>query len=113
MSIDILETFELLNATAINLLCVLKGGFKFASDLSEKIHNTAVTRSKNIPIFMDFIVSNTYELLVLKFQIGSLLDMLSTTMIFFGIYHIYVQSMMKQRKYSPYPSQINMLNKDY
>ncbi|CAH8581397.1 unnamed protein product [Schistosoma haematobium] len=190
MSIDILETFELLNATAINLLCVLKGGFKFASDLSEKIHNTAVTRSKNIPIFMDFIVSNTYEndvvghepqfhtytnltsfkdkdvlivedlldsgttlsslvpyiksfeprsvlvacllvkrrqdfsefqldydplvyLLVLKFQIGSLLDMLSTTMIFFGIYHIYVQSMMKQRKYSPYPNQINMLNKDY
>ncbi|CAH8562373.1 unnamed protein product [Schistosoma guineensis] len=61
MSIDILETFELLNATAINLLCVLKGGFKFASDLSEKIHNSAVTRSKNIPIFMDFIVSNTYE----------------------------------------------------
>ncbi|CAH8562385.1 unnamed protein product [Schistosoma guineensis] len=55
------ETFELLNATAINLLCVLKGGFKFASDLSEKIHNSAVTRSKNIPIFMDFIVSNTYE----------------------------------------------------
>nr|AAW27500.1 SJCHGC02125 protein [Schistosoma japonicum] len=61
MSVDILETFESNGATSINLLCVLKGGFKFASDLGEKIQSCAVTRGRNISIFMDFIVASTYE----------------------------------------------------
>ncbi|KAK4470149.1 hypothetical protein MN116_005732 [Schistosoma mekongi] len=61
MSVDILETFESIGATSISLLCVLKGGFKFASDLGEKIQSSAVMRGKNISLFLDFIVASTYE----------------------------------------------------
>ncbi|CAH8855719.1 unnamed protein product [Trichobilharzia szidati] len=60
MSVDILEFFESNDATSINLLCVLKGGFKFASDLSEEMHNNAFRRNRNIPIIMDFVVANKY-----------------------------------------------------
>nr|ABA40779.1 SJCHGC02124 protein [Schistosoma japonicum] len=70
MSVDILETFESNGATSINLLCVLKGGFKFASDLGEKIQSSAVTRGSNISIFMDFIVSSTYEVSSMKYLVS-------------------------------------------
>ncbi|CAH8545791.1 unnamed protein product [Heterobilharzia americana] len=60
MAFNILKTFKSNGICSINMLCVLKGGFKFASDLSEKLHSIAVAQNINIPIFMDFIVASTY-----------------------------------------------------
>jgi len=42
-------------------LCVLKGGYKFFSDLIEKTQNMAASKGKQIPMYMDFIRLKSYS----------------------------------------------------
>ncbi|CAL8074548.1 unnamed protein product [Calicophoron daubneyi] len=60
MASDIIDSLERRGSSAVTLICILKGGFKFASDLTEKMESVAFFRRKNISIYIDFIVANTY-----------------------------------------------------
>ncbi|TGZ73260.1 hypothetical protein CRM22_001618 [Opisthorchis felineus] len=60
MALDILDNLERRGSTSLTLLCILKGAFKFAADLCEKLEAAAFSRQKNITIHLDFIVANTY-----------------------------------------------------
>ncbi|GAA50131.1 hypoxanthine phosphoribosyltransferase [Clonorchis sinensis] len=67
MALDILDNLERRGSTSLTLLCILKGAFKFAADLCEKLEAAAFSRQKNITIHLDFIVANTYvDLLVVE-----------------------------------------------
>ncbi|KAF5400963.1 Hypoxanthine-guanine phosphoribosyltransferase [Paragonimus heterotremus] len=60
MATDIINNLEKKKSTSLTLICILKGGFKFASDLSEKLEATAYAKGKGVTIHMDFIVASTY-----------------------------------------------------
>ncbi|KAF8567363.1 hypothetical protein P879_05082 [Paragonimus westermani] len=60
MATDIINNLEKKKSTSLTLICILKGGFKFASDLSEKLEATAYAKDKGVTIHMDFIVASTY-----------------------------------------------------
>ncbi|KAA3676411.1 uncharacterized protein DEA37_0014942, partial [Paragonimus westermani] len=65
MATDIINNLEKKKSTSLTLICILKGGFKFASDLSEKLEAIAYAKDKGVTIHMDFIVASTYVVCLL------------------------------------------------
>nr|CAH8855711.1 unnamed protein product [Trichobilharzia regenti] len=60
MASDILDTYEASYTHSIHVICILKGGFKFATDLFFKLRSIITSRKKDIALYIDFILSNTY-----------------------------------------------------
>ncbi|CAH8855761.1 unnamed protein product [Trichobilharzia szidati] len=60
MASDILDTYECLRTRSIHIICILKGGFKFASDLFETLQTFITSRKKDINVYIDFISASTY-----------------------------------------------------
>ncbi|CAH8645636.1 unnamed protein product [Dicrocoelium dendriticum] len=60
LALDILDTLDRMGSTSLTLVCVLKGGFKFASDLSENLESVIHNTSRQISIHIEFIIASTY-----------------------------------------------------
>lgn len=60
MAADIVTSLEKKKAPSLYLVCVLKGGFNFASDLSKLLASAVSARKLSLPIHMEFVVASTY-----------------------------------------------------
>ncbi|XP_018645681.1 hypoxanthine-guanine phosphoribosyltransferase,putative [Schistosoma mansoni] len=60
MSIDILNDYEKSGVKSVYIICILKGGFKFASDLFKTLQKYSFTRDNYIKVSIDFVVASTY-----------------------------------------------------
>ncbi|CAH8565201.1 unnamed protein product [Schistosoma margrebowiei] len=60
MSIDILSEYEKSGVQSVYVICILKGGFKFASDLFKSLQEYSFTRRNYIKVSIDFVAASTY-----------------------------------------------------
>ncbi|XP_018645680.1 hypoxanthine-guanine phosphoribosyltransferase,putative [Schistosoma mansoni] len=60
MSIDILDDYEKSGVKSVYIICILKGGFKFASDLFKTLQEYSFTRRSYIKVSIDFLAASTY-----------------------------------------------------
>ncbi|CAH8551991.1 unnamed protein product [Schistosoma intercalatum] len=61
MSIDILSEYEKSGVQSVYVICILKGGFKFASDLFKALQEYSFTRRNYIKVSIDFVAASTYD----------------------------------------------------
>ena len=57
---EIVEYFEKKNVQHVTVICVLKGGFKFCSDLVDAMQRTIRARGTPLPISTDFVRACSY-----------------------------------------------------
>ncbi|CAH8545918.1 unnamed protein product [Heterobilharzia americana] len=60
MASDITDHYESSFARSIHMICILKGGFRFASDLFDRLQACISSRKKDIGVYIDFIAASTY-----------------------------------------------------
>ncbi|KAH9578580.1 hypoxanthine phosphoribosyltransferase 1, partial [Schistosoma haematobium] len=60
MSIDILDDYEKSGVQSVYVICILKGGFKFASEIWKTLQKYSFTRENYIRVSIDFVAASTY-----------------------------------------------------
>ena len=64
LGVDILTDLKKDNITSVNMLCVLKGGYRFFSDLQDKmnlVNGLSVGSNSSVELLVDFIRTKSYE----------------------------------------------------
>ena len=65
------DIFNDLASQPMVLLCVLKGGYKFFADLSDKIQSLSRNSGRSLPLSVDFIRLRSYAVRIVEFQVSS------------------------------------------